>query len=138
MTWLTAALASAAWGTGWWVTGRHLYAAWRPSRVHLCGKSSHVHSTTCRDKMGLAACGRGPHEHSNKCYRRQRADLTDVRIDSDVSAAGWALFATCLWPFVLAGWLFMRNPPELPEEKQARLAKLAKDSKQLERDNGIR
>lgn len=142
MTWLIASLASAAWGTGWWVTGRRLYFAWRPGRVALCGKTEHTHRTGCRNTNGNVpgyyTCGKGDHEHRDKCYRRRRADLSLVKIDSDREAAACALLVTALWPFALGGWLFMRNPPELPEEKRARLAKLAKDSKQLERDNGIR
>jgi hypothetical protein len=104
-----------------------LFVRWRPSRVPVCGVSRH-YSRGCYTCYNKQDCGHA--HHTDDCYRRRKADQTTVRIDHDSHAAGWAVAASLVWPFVLAGLLIMHSPPELPEER-------AKAVKDMERDAGI-
>jgi hypothetical protein len=105
---------------------RMLFVRWRPARVPVCGVSRHY-------RISCHACSKqncGQAHHTYGCYRRRKADQTTVHIDHDSHAAGWAVAASLVWPFVLAGLLIMHSPPELPEER-------AKAVKDMERDAGI-
>jgi hypothetical protein len=109
------------------VVARMLFVRWRPSRVPLCGVARH-YSGGCPACCGIKGCQR--EHHKDGCYRRRKADLTTVQIDHDSHAAGWAVAASLVWPFILAGLVIMHRPPELPEEK-------AQAVKDMERDAGI-
>lgn len=128
--WLAVVLG--VWVPGWCLTARSRFIRWRPARVALCGKTVHQHLTACRNTNGNVpgyyTCGMGDHAHSSRCYRRQRHDLVLVPIDSDWGAACWALAAAIPWPFLLGMMLFMRNPPELPEEKRHRVKAMEKEA----------
>jgi hypothetical protein len=110
------------------VVARMLFVRWRPSRVPLCGVARH-YSGGCHSCYSSSQTCRREH-HKGECYRRRKADLTQVHIDHDSHAAGWAVAASLVWPFILAGLLIMHRPPALPEEK-------AKAVTDMERDAGI-
>jgi hypothetical protein len=109
------------------LVARMLFVRWRPSRVPVCEVSRH-YSGGCYACVQGKGCGQA--HHTDNCYRRRKADKTMVRIDHDSHAAGWAVAASLVWPFILAGLAIMHRPPELPEEK-------AQAVKDMERDAGI-
>jgi hypothetical protein len=113
------------------LVARMLFVRWRPSRVPLCGAARH-YSSGCQVCYTAYRTGKAcqREHHTDGCYRRRKADQTTVHIDHDSHAAGWAVAASLVWPFVLAGLLMMHRPPALPEEK-------AKAVKDMERDAGI-
>jgi hypothetical protein len=114
----------------WGVSARWLFARWRPSRVPLCTKQTHLHPPANGRKWRDG--------HHVSCYHRVKPDLTTGQMDSDAEASFGALISGFFWPFILAAMLISRGAPELEEEKKARLAALDRkiEEAQAELDAG--
>lgn len=102
----------------WLFCARRLFQAWRPLRVASCG-----HYSECT----------GGKRHDLRCYRRQRPDLTTVKIDTDREAAAWAALWGLFWPLAAMPALITWHAPELEIEKKDRLKKLDADIADRER-----
>lgn len=111
---MIAATVTAVYLSGWLLTARVLFRAWRPSRVPLCTENDHL---TPVDDFSYSHGTR----HSHRCFRRRRPDGSRGAMDSDREAASGAMvLAFLFWP-VIAFAAYVRNDaPGLPEEKEAR------------------
>jgi hypothetical protein len=103
-------------GAGWLVmtllTARQVFRRLRPARVPLCANTSRSHG------------------HWEDCYKRRKADGSVIEVGSNMEAAVMGLMGGLVWPVILLLQLLlqlvMQGAPELPEEKTARLAALAR------------
>jgi hypothetical protein len=132
------ALLCLSWFCCWIWTARMLYARWRPGRVRLCGLPAHQHESRQGGCYYSNSCGLAQHYHNAQCFRRWRNDLSRTPFDRDRDAAWAALAAAFIFPVAIGMLAFMAKPPELPEEKLARLAQLEREAARLEREAGIR
>jgi hypothetical protein len=123
--WVIVLVAGAAYGTGLLLTARELFRRWRPYRVPACTEQNHYegrHDLKRRARR-TPQWGLG---HGQRCYQRRHADLSLTGISTDLHAAWRALLAALAWPVTLAALFVRADPPELAEEKAARLAALDK------------